>query len=111
MLENVGAWNGTGGFWKHQSRENIGVQETSECRIGKHQSMENIRKHQKTSEMLEMSETSEYGIGRHWKHQKCQSVKQEWKFEAEFKMEYGYITMTYFSSFNYIIDPEGKFDS
>ena len=45
-------------------------------------------KHWKTLEM------SEYGIGRHWKHWKCWSVKYEWKFRVEFKIEYGYITMT-----------------
>ena len=62
--ENVGAWNGTGGFWKHWSRENIGVWkdvrrlwETSECRIGKRQSMENVGKCQ-----TETSETSECEI-------------------------------------------------
>ena len=95
MLENVGAWNGTGGFWKCWSRENIGVRkdvrrlqemsEMSECRIGKHWSMENVG-------VWKTSETSEYGIGRHQKHRKCWSVKYEWKFRAEFKIEYGYIT-------------------
>ena len=67
-LENVGKswsmdleWNGTGGFQKHRSRESIRVQkdvgrlqetsETSECRIGKHRSMENIRKHRKCRSM------------------------------------------------------------
>ena len=54
-------WNGTGGFQKHRSRESIGVQkdvgrlwetlETSECGIGEHQSMENIRKHWKCRSM------------------------------------------------------------
>ena len=48
-------WNGTGGFWKCQSRESIRVQkdirrlwemsEMLECGIGKHWSMENIGKH------------------------------------------------------------------
>ena len=62
-------WNGTGGFQKHQSRESIRawkdvrrlqeMSETSECRIGKHWSMENIRKHWKHWKMLEMSETLE----------------------------------------------------
>ena len=52
MLDNVGAWNGTGGFWKHRSRENIGVWkdvgrlwEMLECGIGKRWSMENVGKH------------------------------------------------------------------
>ena len=50
-------WNGTGGFRKCWSRESIGVRkdvrrlreasETSECRIGKRRSMENVEKHRK----------------------------------------------------------------
>ena len=76
--ENVGKhwsmdleWNGTGGFRKRQSRESIRVQkdvgklwktsETSECRIGKHWSMENIGKHRKWNGKT--SETSECEIG------------------------------------------------
>ena len=53
-------WNGTGGFRKRWSRESIRVWkdvgilremlEMLECGIAKHQSMENIRKHQKTLE-------------------------------------------------------------
>ena len=64
-------WNGTGGFRKCRSRESIRVQkdvrrlqetsETLECGIGKHQSMENIRKHWKHQSMT--SETSECEIG------------------------------------------------
>ena len=62
--ENIGKcrsmdleWNGTGGFWKHLSRESTRVQkdvrrlwetsEMSECGIGKRQSMENVGKCQK----------------------------------------------------------------
>ena len=83
---------------------NIRVGRTSECRkmsedCGKHQKHQSaeqendgVWKTSETLETLETQETSEYGIGRHWKHQKHQSVKQEWKFRAEFKIEYGYIT-------------------
>ena len=51
--ENIGAWNGTGGFRKHRSRENIGM--------GK--------------DVRRLWETSEYGIGSHQKHWKHRSVK------------------------------------
>ena len=59
---------------------NVGVQNRKMSEYGKRQ------------KTLEMSEMSEYGIGRHQKHQKHWSVKYEWKFRAEFKIEYGYIT-------------------
>ena len=104
-------------FRIYKNRENIGkhwsmewnrrISGTSEQ--GEHQSAErcqktvgnirNIRvRNRKTSEYgkhwktLETLETSEYGIGRHRKHRKHWSVKQEWKFRVEFKIEYGYIT-------------------
>ena len=65
-------WNRTGGFRKRQSRESIGVQkdvgrlremsEMLECGVRNRKTLE-YGKHRKTSEM------SEYGIGRHRKHQ------------------------------------------
>ena len=68
--ENIGKcwsmdleWNGTGGFWKHQSRESIRVWKTvgnagnvrvwnrKTSEYGKHQSMENIGKCQRHQSM------------------------------------------------------------